>query len=84
MGIQQEAFAIFEQAVGVFEVCLALADRFDLGATEGDSALELIGEEIVEAGRAIERGVAFARCYRVAVLLLHGRLGRVGRSRYGH
>ena len=80
VGVEQEAFAVFEQAVGVLEVGLAFADAFDLGAAEGDAGLELVGEEVVVAGGAVEGGVALAGGDGVAVFLLDGGLWRGGGS----
>ena len=70
VGVQEEAFAVFEQAVGVLEVGLAFADGLDLGAAEGDAGLELVGEEVIVAGGAVEGGVALAGGDGVAVLRL--------------
>ena len=82
--VEQEGFAVLEQAVGVFEVGFAFADAFDLGAAEGDAGFELVGEEVVEAGRAVEGGVAAAGGYGVAVLGLgRGLWLRRGRGRVG-
>ena len=81
VGVEQEALAILEQTVGVLEVGFTLADGFDLGAAEGDAGLELVGEEVVEAGGAILGGVALAGGDGIAVLLLDGWLGGVGGGR---
>ena len=67
--LRRKALAVFEQAVGVFEVGLAFADGLDLGAAQGDAGLEAVGEEVVEAGGAVEGGVALAGGDGVAVLL---------------
>jgi len=78
VGVEEEALAVFEEAVGVFEVGFAFADGLDLGAAEGDARLEAVGEEVVEAGGAVEGGVAVAGGYGVAVLLLDRGLGLLG------
>src|SRR6185312_6227230 len=78
--VQQEGFAVLEQTVGVFEVRFAFADALDLGAAEGDAGLEFVGKEVVETGGTIERGVASAGGYGVAVFGL-GRRFSLGRRR---
>ncbi len=82
VGVEEEALAVLEQAVGVLEVGFAFADGFDLGAAEGDAALEAVGEEVVVAGGAVEGGVALAGGDGVAVLLLCRRAW-AGRGRSG-
>src|ERR1700731_2503873 len=83
MGVQQETLAVFEQTVGVLEVGFALTDGLDLGPAQRYAGLELVGEEVVEAGGAVECGVSLARGDGVAVLLLHPRLGGVRDGRIG-
>ena len=61
VGVEEESFAVFEEAVSVFQVGLAFADGFNLGAAESYAALEVVGEEVVEAGGAVEGGVADGR-----------------------
>jgi len=78
VGVEEEALAVFEEAVGVFEVGFAFADRFNFSPAEGDATLEAVGEEVVEAGGAVEGGVAEAGGYGVAVFLLDRRFGRGG------
>jgi len=58
VGVQEEALAVLEETVGVFEIGLAFADGLDLGSSQGDSGLEAVGEEVVEAGGAIVGSVA--------------------------
>ena len=72
VGVEQEALAVLEQTVRVSSE-LALPSRMDLhfGAAQGDSPhSKLVGEEVVEAGGAVEGGVAIAGGDGVAVLLL--------------
>ena len=83
VGVEEEALAVFEEAVGVLEVGFAFADGLDLGAAKGDSGLEFVGEEVIEAGRAVEGGVALAGGDGVAVLLLDSGFGGVGDGRIG-
>ena len=37
VGVEEEALAVLEEAVGVLEIGFAFADGFDLGAAEGDA-----------------------------------------------
>ena len=83
VGVEEEGFAVFEEAVGVFEVGFAFADGFDLGAAEGDAGFYAVGEEVVEAGGAVEGGVAGAGGYGVAVFLLDRSFGCGGYCRVG-
>src|SRR5581483_2109848 len=50
VSVQQPELAVFDQAIGVFEVDTAAADRLDLGAGEYDAGLDLLGE-----GRVVRR-----------------------------
>jgi len=83
VGVEEEGFAVFEEAIGVFEVGFAFADGFDFGAAQGDAGFDAVGEEVVEAGGTVEGGVACAGGYRVTVLLLDGSLGSGGDGRVG-
>ena len=58
VGVQKKTFAIFEQPIGVFQVCLTLAYGLDLRSAQGDSSFESIGEKVVEGSRSIEGRVA--------------------------
>ena len=78
VGVEQEGLAILEEAVGVFEIGFAFADGLDLGTTEGDATLEAVGEEVVEAGGAVEGSIALAGGDGVAVFGLDCRLGGCG------
>ena len=60
MNVEQKRLAVLDEAVGVFEVGLALADRLDLSAAQGHAGLESLQQEVVVAGGAVMRGVAFA------------------------
>lgn len=60
VGVEQEDFAVLDEAVGVFEVGLALADGFDFGAAQSHAGFDAVGKEVVVAGSAIERGIAVA------------------------
>ena len=74
MGIQQESLTIFDDSVGVLQVSLSLADRFDFGAAESDSALVAVEEKVIMAGGAVDDGIAFPGGDRIARLLLCGSL----------
>ena len=76
VAVEQPEFAIFQQSVGVFEVGLSGADRFDLGPGQGHSGLEFLQQEIVMGGHPVDRGIALAGGSGVAAgVLLRIRLG---------
>ncbi len=77
MGVEQKGLAILEQAVGVLQVGLALANALDLGPAQGDAGLEAIFKEVVEGGRPVKGGIARAHRDGIAVLRLH-------RAGFGH
>ena len=60
MHVEQKRFAVLDEAVGVLEVGLALADGLDLGAAQGHAGFEPLQQEVVVAGGAVVRGVALA------------------------
>ena len=66
MHVEQKRLAVLDQAVGVLEVCLALADRLDLGAAQGHAGFEPLQQKVVVAGGAVLRGIAFAGGHRIA------------------
>jgi len=76
MYVEQKRFAILDEAVGVFEVGLTLADGFDLGAAESDAGFEFFEEEVVMAGHAIVRGIPLTGSHGIAGL--DGLLGAGG------
>jgi hypothetical protein len=47
---KQKRLAVLDQAVGVFQVGLALADRLHLGAAQRNSGLEFLEEKVVMPG----------------------------------
>ena len=64
--IQEKGFAVLDEAVGVLEVRIALADGFDFSAAEGDAGLEALEEEVIVTGAAVLGGIALAGGERVA------------------
>src|SRR5580658_2831029 len=66
MRIQQKGFPILDEAVGVLQIGLTLADRLDLGPAQGYARLVLLEDEVVVTGLAILGGVAGAGSHRVA------------------
>ena len=60
MQVEQEGLAVFDQAIGILEVGVALADGLDLGSAEGDAGFKLFQEEVVVAGHAVVGRVALA------------------------
>src|ERR1700738_5106217 len=73
--VKQERLAVLDEAVGVPEVCLAFADRFNLGTAEGHAGLELFQKEIVVAGHPVLGGIALAAGHGIP------RARRLGRTR---
>ena len=71
MQIQQKSLAVLDQPVGVFEVGLALADRFHLGPAQRHAGFHLFQQKVVVARRPVMRRVALAAGHSVA------RLGRL-------
>src|ERR1700733_14370515 len=78
MEIEKKSLAVLDQAVGVLEVGLSLANRLDLSAAEGDAGLEFLQEEVVVTGHPVMRGIPLAAGHGVA---RGGSLLRAGRGR---
>src|SRR6516162_1049407 len=66
MHVEQKRFAVLDDGVGVLEVCLALADRLDLGSAQGHARFELLEKEVVVAGGPVLGGVTLARSHGIA------------------
>ena len=66
MRVQQKGLAVFDDAVGVFEIGFAFADGLDLCPAESDACLEFIGKKVVVPGGAIDGGVAGAGRNRIS------------------
>src|ERR1700684_545076 len=77
MRIQQKGLPILDQAVGVPEIGLALADRLDLAPAQSHARLVLFEEEVVVARLAVLGRVACPGSYRIA------RFGLRRRGLYG-
>jgi hypothetical protein len=60
MRIQQPELAILHQCVGIFQIGVAGADRFDFGAGKHDPGFQFVLEKIIMACRAIHGRIAFA------------------------
>ena len=60
MRVQQKGLAVFDDAVGVFEIGFAFADGLDLCSAEGDACFEFIGQKVVVPGGAVDGGVTGA------------------------
>src|SRR5580658_4429605 len=58
MSVQQIRFAVFDDAVGVLQIGLSLADGLDLSTPEGNAGFELIQQEVVMTRGAIHGSVA--------------------------
>src|SRR4051812_6403034 len=77
--VQQPELAVFDQAIGVFQVRASAADRLDLAAGQHHARFELLQQEIIMAGGTVERGIALARRDRIALGILRSvRLGLMG------
>jgi hypothetical protein len=71
--VVEKDFAVADAGKGFVEVALAEAEAFDLGADEGESGLDGIFDEEVEAGLAIENGRAAGLFRLVVGISSHGR-----------
>jgi hypothetical protein len=60
VGVEEEKLSVFDEAVGVLQVGLAVANGFDLGPAEDEAAFVTIEEKEVMGGRAIDAGVPLA------------------------
>src|ERR1039458_3360344 len=75
--INQPQFAVFHQAIGVFQIGPSSADGLDLGAAQGDAGLELVQQKVVVRRSPVHRRVALAAGDRIAPdLFLFLRTGR--------
>src|SRR5258708_33513235 len=61
MYVEQKRLAVLDQAIGVLQIGLALADGLDLGATEGHAGLKPVQQKVVMAGGSVLRSVPLAR-----------------------
>ena len=66
MHVEQKRFAVLDEAVGIFQIGLALADGLNLGPAQRHSSLKFLKEKVIVAGDAIVRGVPLATGYGVA------------------
>src|SRR6266568_951297 len=68
MNIEQKCLAVLDEAVGVSQIGIALADGLDLGPPQCHAGLELLQKEVVMAGSTVLRGISFPGGDRVARL----------------
>jgi hypothetical protein len=68
MHIEQKRLTVLDQAVGVLEVGLPLADGLDLGSAKGHAGFKFFEEKVVVAGHSIVRGVPRSAGHRIAGL----------------
>ena len=61
MRVQQIGFAVFDDAVRILEIGLALANPLHFRASECDPGFELIQQEVIMAGRAVHGSVSLTR-----------------------
>ena len=78
MHVEQKRLAVLDEAVGVLEIGLALADGLDLGSAQGDAGLEFLQQKVIMAGDPVVRGVALAGSHGVARPRRFRRAGAVG------
>src|ERR1700678_4455231 len=57
MGIQQIGFAVFDDAVRILQIGLALANGLHFCASERDAGFEFVQEKVIAAGRAVHGSV---------------------------
>src|SRR3984957_14837523 len=68
MRIQQIRFAVFDDAISILEIGLALTDRLHLGASKRDTGFEFVEQKVVMPGGAVDRSIPFARSHRLSGL----------------
>src|SRR5271166_2568545 len=78
MHVEKKGLAVLDEAVGVLEVGLALADGLDFGPAQSNAGFKLLQQKVVVAGGSIVRGVPFSGGHGVAG---PGRLLRAGAHR---
>src|SRR5690242_11887052 len=62
MHVEEKCLAVLDEAVGVAEVGLALADGLDLSAAQGDARLNSLNKKVVMGGGAILNSVSLPAC----------------------
>jgi hypothetical protein len=70
VAVEQPEFAIFDKAVGVFEIGRAATDRLYLGSREYDTSLEFFEQEILVTRVPVYSGVFLAGSGRLAARVL--------------
>ena len=78
MHVEQKCLAILDEAVGILQVGLPLADGLDLGPAQRHARFKLLQQKIIMAGGPIVRGVPLTRGHGVPWL---GWLGGAGSGR---
>src|ERR1700722_9670521 len=58
MRVQQKSFAVLDNSVSIFEIRFAFANRFDFGASEGDSSFEFVEQKVVMSRCAIHGSIS--------------------------
>jgi len=89
VAIQEPEFAVFDQAVGVFEINRSSANRFHFRSGENYSGLEFFEQEVVMARVPVYSGVFLAGGGRLAsriflpvgLCLVRGLLGHIAETK---
>src|SRR5271156_574007 len=68
MRVQQVGFAVFDEAVRVLEIGLALANRLHFCASERDAGFEFVQQKVIVAGRAVHGRVSLTGRHRLTRL----------------
>src|SRR5262249_37104537 len=61
VGVQEPEFAVFHNAVRVFEIGVPSPDRFDLGSGQNDTSLKFFQQEIVMGSDPIDGCIPLTR-----------------------
>src|ERR1700761_4025117 len=61
MRIQQISFAVFDDAVRILEIVLALANGLHFRAPERDAGFEFVQKKVIMAGGAVDSSVSLTR-----------------------
>src|ERR1700678_281979 len=63
MRVQQVGFPVFENAVCILEIGLALANGLHFCASQRDAGFEFVQQKVIVAGRAVHGSVSLTGCH---------------------